>query len=120
MSNLENVTSDLMKIDGALGCAIVDYTTGMLLASSGSGVDLELAAAGNSEVVKAKLKTMKSLGIDGGIEDILITLDDQLHIIRPSSSNEGLFIYLVLDKKSANLALARRKTADLEKSLKRV
>ncbi|MCP8899014.1 hypothetical protein [Gilvimarinus xylanilyticus] len=120
MSNLKEVTNGLMEIDGALGCAIVDFTTGMLLASEGSGVDLELAAAGNSEVVKAKLKTMKSLGIDGGIEDILITLDTQLHIIRPSTSNEGLFIYLVLDKKNSNLALARRKTNDLEKALKQV
>lgn len=120
MSNLNEVKVGLMEVEGALGCAIVDYTTGMLLASEGAGVDLELAAAGNSEVVKAKLKTMKSLGIEGGIEDILITLNTQLHIIRPSTSNEGLFIYLVLDKAKANLALARRRTADLEKSMKRV
>lgn len=120
MSNLDQVKDGLMEIDGALGCAIVDYTTGMLLASAGSGVDLEMAAAGNSDVVKAKLKTMKNLGLEGGIEDILITLDSQLHIIRPSTHNDGLFIYLVLDKKNANLALARRKTADLEKVLERV
>jgi hypothetical protein len=120
MSNLKETSDGLMGIDGALGCAIVDYTSGMLLESAGSGVDLELAAAGNSEVVKAKLKTMESLGIKGGIEDILITLDKQIHIIRPSLSNEGLFIYLVLDKKNSNLALARRKTADLEGSLQRV
>ncbi|UTA47959.1 hypothetical protein L1F30_00100 [Simiduia sp. 21SJ11W-1] len=120
MSTMEDVKAGLMDVDGALGCAIVDYTTGMLLASAGGGVDLELAAAGNSEVVKAKMNTMKSLGIAGGIEDILITLDSQLHIIRPSTSNEGLFIYLVLDKSKANLALARRKTADLEKEMKRV
>ena len=120
MSNINDTMSGLMEIDGALGCAIVDYTSGMLLGSQGAGVDLELAAAGNSDVVKAKMKTMKSLGITGGIEDILITLSDQLHIIRPSVSNEGLFIYLVLDKRSANLALARRKTNDLESSLQRV
>ncbi len=71
-------------------------------------------------MVKAKLKTMESLGIQGSIEDILITLDKQLHIIRPSAINEGLFLYLVLDKKSANLALARRKIADIENELKRV
>lgn len=120
MSNLSDTTQGLMSIDGALGCAIVDYTSGMLLASEGAGVDLELAAAGNSEVVKAKMSTMKSLGITGSIEDILITLDTQVHIIRPSVSNEGLFIYLVLDKVKSNLALARRKTSDLEKDLKRV
>ncbi len=120
MSTLNETTSGLMEISGALGCAIVDYTTGMLLASAGGGVDLELAAAGNSEVVKAKLKTMNMLGIKGGIEDILITLDTQLHIIRPSISNEGLFLYLVLDKSKSNLALARRKVLDLEKDLQRI
>ena len=120
MSNIQEVINGLMDIEGAIGCAIVDYTSGMLLGSGGGGVDLELAAAGNSEVVKAKIKTMKSLGLNGGIEDILITLDAQLHIIRPSTTNDGLFLYMVLDKKNANLALARRKVADLEKTLQRV
>lgn len=119
MSNIQDTLDGLMTIDGALGCAIVDYTSGMLLGSKGAGVDLELAAAGNSEVVKAKMKTMASLGITGGIEDILITLADQIHIIRPSISNEGLFIYMVLSK-SANLALARRKVTDMESKLQRV
>lgn len=120
MSNIAETTKGLMEIDGALGCAIVDYTSGMLLGSAGAGVDLELAAAGNSEVVKAKMKTMNSLGIQGAIEDILITLDSQIHIIRPSTSNDGLFLYLVLDKKNSNLALARRKVNELEGHLQRV
>jgi len=117
MSDIKSSLSELMKIDGALGTCIVDYTSGMLLGSDGGGVDLDLAAAGNSEVVKAKMKTMKSLGINGDIEDILITLDEQLHIIRPSVQNEGLFIYLVLDKDKSNLALSRRKVKDIESSL---
>lgn len=120
MSTIEETLSGMMTIQGTLGCAIVDYTSGMLLGSQGAGVDLELAAAGNSEVVKAKMNTMKSLGIQGSIEDILITLQNQLHIIRPNTSNEGLFLYLVLDKNTANLALARRKINDLESDLKRV
>jgi hypothetical protein len=120
MSTIEEALSGMMTIQGALGCAVVDYSSGMLLGSQGAGVDLELAAAGNSEVVKAKMNTMKSLGIQGSIEDILITLQDQLHIIRPSTSNEGLFLYLALDKNTANLALARRKINDLESDLKRV
>ncbi len=120
MSSIKSTLSGMMDVEGALGAAVVDYTSGMLLGSEGGGVDLELAAAGNSEVVKAKLKTMKTLGITGDIEDILITLDKQLHIIRPSTSNEGLFLYLALDKKTANLALARRKIGDLEVDLERV
>jgi len=117
MSNIEQSLTKLMTIDGAKGCCIVDFSSGMMLGSEGAGVDLELAAAGNSEVVKAKLKTMKSLGIKGEIEDILITLQDQLHIIRPTSKHEGLFIYLVLDKEKSNLALARHTVKSVEKSL---
>ena len=101
-----------------MGACIVDYTSGMTLGYDGNGVDLELAAAGNTEVVKAKMNTMKSLGIKGDIDDMLITLEDQFHIIRPTSLNEGLFIYLVLDKDKANLALARRKVQELDELLK--
>jgi len=117
MSDIKASLIGLMDIDGAIGTCIVDYTTGMVLGSDGGGVDLDLAAAGNSEVVKAKMNTMKSLGIKGEIEDILITLETQLHIIRPSTENEGLFIYLVLDKAKANLALARRKVRTIEADL---
>jgi len=114
MANIDASLKELMTIDGSMGCCIVDYTSGMTLGSAGSGVDLELAAAGNAEVVKAKMATMKSLGIKGGIDDILITLDTQLHVIRPTAKHDGLFIYLVLDKAKANLALARRKVKSVE------
>lgn len=117
MANINDVLKELMAIDGAMGTCIVDYTSGMVLGKDGAGVDLDLAAAGNSQVVKAKMETMSSLGIAGSIEDILITLQDQFHIIRPTVKHNGLFIYLVLNKAKANLALARHKVAALEESL---
>ncbi|MGO1500464.1 MAG: hypothetical protein ACTHWH_04170 [Marinobacter sp.] len=117
MSTITECLDQLMSIDGAIGSAIVDYSSGMVLGKAGGGVDLELAGAGNSEVVKAKMETMDSLGIKGEIEDILITLEKQIHIIRPTSKHDGLFIYLVLDKKKGNLALARRKVGTLEGSI---
>ena len=106
-----------MTADGAMCAAIVDSTSGMVLGHVGSGVDMEVAAAGNTEVVRAKNKVMKALGLNDQIEDILITLGKQYHIIRPSGTKEGLFIYFVLDKSRANLALARRKTQDVDKTL---
>ena len=118
MADIKTCIKELLDLQGAMGACIVDYTSGMTLGYDGSGVDLELAAAGNTEVVKAKMKTMKSLGIKGDIGDMLITLDEQFHIIRPTSLNEGLFIYLVLDKSKANLALARRKVEELDELLK--
>ena len=117
MANLNESLQDLMTLDGALCAAVVDYNSGMLMGSIGSGVDLELAAAGNTEVVRAKLKTMKSLNLNDQIDDMLITLGKQYHIIRPVAKQEGLFVYIVLDKARANLALSRRKVQEIEQSL---
>ena len=117
MANLNESLQDLMTLDGALCAAAVDYNSGMLLGSIGSGVDLELAAAGNTEVVRAKMKTMKSLGLNDSIEDILITLGKQYHILRPAEKINGIFIYYVLDSGRANLALARRKITDVESKI---
>jgi len=114
MANLNDSLNDLMTMDGAMCAAVVDYNSGMMLGSIGTGVDLELAAAGNTEVVRAKMKTMKALGLNDNIEDILITLGKQYHLIRPSQRLSGIFVYYVLDNARANLALARRKVADVE------
>lgn len=117
MANVKQSMDELLTIDGAMCAALVDAESGMVLGQIGSGVDLEVAAAGNTEVVRAKLKTMKALGLNDVIEDILITLGRQYHIIRPIARQEGLFIYLVLDKARSNLAMARRKVQDVEKEL---
>ena len=117
-SNLKQCMDAIMTIDGALAAALVDHRSGMCLAQAGGGMNLDLAAAGNTQVVNAKLKTMESLGLRRGIEDILITLADQYHLIRMVPNNQGLFLYLVLDKAKGNLALARYKLTDIERSLK--
>ncbi|MCB1583531.1 MAG: hypothetical protein R3E90_14190 [Marinicella sp.] len=117
MADIKTSLAEMLTIDGAKCTSLVDSTSGMILGQEGTGVDMELAAAGNSEVVKAKLKTMKNLGLKGNIEDILITLSTQYHIIRPMAKQEGLFIYLVLDKEKANLALARRKVQNIEEEM---
>ena len=117
MANIKQSLDDLMTADGAMCAAVVDSTSGMILGSAGSGVDLEVAAAGNTEVGRAKVKTMRALGLNDVIDDILITLGKQYHIIRPSARKEGVFIYFVLDKGKSNLAMARRKTQDVDKEL---
>lgn len=118
MASIQDSLNTLMTIDGALAAALVDSTSGMLMGSAGGGLDLELAAAGNTEVVRAKLKTMRMLNLNDQIDDILITLGKQYHVIRPIAANDGVFFYVVLDKSRANLALARRKVSDVEKELK--
>jgi len=119
MANAKDVLTKLMELDGALGACIVDSNSGMMLgAIGGSGqLNLELAAAGNTEVVRAKRKTMKALALNDQIEDILITLGRQYHLLRPLSSNDALFIYIALDRSRANLALARHTLTQVEKDL---
>ncbi|HTU66181.1 MAG TPA: hypothetical protein VMF52_09535 [Steroidobacteraceae bacterium] len=117
MATVNDSLKTLLNADGALCAALVDSNSGMMLGGIGSGVDLELAAAGNTEVVRAKLKTMKALGLNDAIEDILITLGKHYHIIRPVAAKPGIFIYFVLDRAKANLAMARRACQDAEHGL---
>jgi hypothetical protein len=117
VATIKQSLDELLSVDGALCAAVVDSTSGMMLGSAGSGLDMEVAAAGNTEVVRSKMKTMRSLGLSDVIEDILITLGKQYHIIRPSSRKEGVFIYFVLDRVKSNLALARRKCQDVDKDM---
>jgi len=108
MANIQDSLNQIMEIDGAEGAAIVDYQSGMTLGTIGGGsLDMELAGAGNTEVVRAKKSVAKQLQLDEKIHDILITLDTQYHLIRMFHENENIFTYVALNKEKANLALAR-------------
>jgi hypothetical protein len=119
--DVETALKEAMEIEGAVGVALVDYDSGMALGMSGGGkfLNLEVAAAGNTEVVRAKMRTMGSLGLNDEIEDILITLGRQYHLIRllDQAKNGSLFLYLALDRQRANLAMARHQLRRIEKEL---
>jgi len=122
MMNIDTALKEAMSIAGAVGVALVDYESGMSLGTSGGGewLDLEVAAAGNTEVVRSKLRVMSSLALNDSIEDILITLHRQYHLIRLMNSvgsRNSLFLYLVLDRDRANLALARHYLKRIEADL---
>ncbi len=118
MGNISEVLTEALEIDGALGAALADYESGMCLGTEGGSAsfDLEVAAAGNAEVVRSKHKVMGQLGLKDTIEDILITLGKAYHILYPIPG-EKLFIYMAFSRDKANLALARHKLKSLANKL---
>lgn len=117
MASIKEGLQKLTEADGFVGACVVDSNSGMMLGSEGGGsaINLEVAAAGNTEVVRAKRKTMNSLKLNDNIEDILISLNRQYHLIRPMEKKDGFFIYLVVDRNRANLALTRHLLSEVEK-----
>lgn len=122
MSNMEAALKEAMTIEGAVGVALVDYSSGMALGTLGSDTELDLnvAAAGNTDMMRAKMRTMEMLNLrDNEIEDMLISLTNQYHLVRPlrSKSGRGLFLYLALSRTRSNLAMARHRLRGIEANL---
>ena len=95
------------EIPGFIAAALVDIDSGMTLGVKSMRPDFDLAAASayNSEMVKQKQKIMRALSLKTNLEDMLITLGDQIHLIKLVSPTT--FIYLAADRASTNLAIVR-------------
>jgi hypothetical protein len=99
------------EVGGFIAASLVDLESGMTLAarSKRPSFDLALASAYNSELVKAKLKTMRVLNLSTNLEDMLLTLGDQIHLIKLIGTST--FLYLAAERASTNLALVRATVA---------
>ncbi|MFF0490982.1 hypothetical protein ACFYTQ_18335 [Nocardia sp. NPDC004068] len=117
--NLDDALRDGMSVDGALGIALVDHTSGMILGKQGGNslLDMDVAGAVLTEVFRAKVNAIEALQLDDEVEDILVTLGSQYHIIMPLADRGSLFLYLVLDRKRGNLALARHLLRGIEQAV---
>jgi hypothetical protein len=104
MQKLQDSLVKALSIDGALGVALGDWKTGMCLGYKGTNspafpeANLELAIAGNTEVIRAKMRVAESLKFTDRIEEILIILETQYHLMRMLKTINGLFFYLALDR----------------------
>ena len=120
MARLDEAMKGMREVDGYVAAGIVDADSGMALASetADKGFNIEAACAANTEVVRAKLKAMHALGLgEEAIEDILITLGSQYHLIRPLKSRPSVFCYLAVDRSRANLAMSRMTLGRVESSI---
>lgn len=117
MSNVTESLESLIELAGARSAALVDSSSGMVIGQAGSTDELEITAAANTEVVRAQLKSIGTLGSSDTIDDILITLSTQYDIVRPLAANPSIFLFLVMDKDKSNLAMARYKVSECEKQL---
>lgn len=118
-NNINETLEELSAIDGFIAAAIVDADSGMSLGTQGgnSDFDVDVAAATNTDVVQAKMRAVRKLELEDAIEDILITLDGQYHLIRPLDDRPNIFFYLALNREKSNLAMARMTVADAGKTI---
>jgi hypothetical protein len=95
------------EIPGFIAASLVDLDSGMTLAVKTTRTDFDLAVASayNSELVKQKMKIMKALNLKTNLEDMILTLGDQIHFIKILSPT--MFIYLAADRSLANIAIVR-------------
>ena len=101
---LDKIAADM---SGFIAASLVDMESGLTLGTKTmrSDFDLSVASAYNSELVKQKMKIMRALNLKSNLEDMLLTLSDQLHIIKIISPS--VFLYLAAERESTNLAIMR-------------
>jgi hypothetical protein len=108
MDNIEESLDRAMAIEGAVGVALVDFRSGSCLGVRGGGdLDMELAGAGTTEVIRAQKAVIEQVGMDEPIDDILVTIETQHHLFRLFDENNHVYSYLVLDREQCRLGLAR-------------
>lgn len=98
-----------LELPQLLAVAVVDVASGTSLAAhtSSPALDLLTAAKFQAGLVQRKHEALAALDLPGEqLEDIMITLSSQLHLLRLSNTGARL-ISLVVDARTTNLALAR-------------
>jgi predicted regulator of Ras-like GTPase activity (Roadblock/LC7/MglB family) len=118
MKNFKEKLRSIFELDGVLAASIVDTNTGMpLIQESKSPINLESYCAYMVEVIKSHKKFLTKLNIKDKIEDIVINLDKNYHIITFVLKQDNLFIYVILDKENSNLGMTRLVLMQLEEEL---
>ncbi|NTV46164.1 MAG: hypothetical protein HGB11_06510 [Chlorobiales bacterium] len=97
------------NVPGTIAVSVVDINSGMSLGSHSTSADFDpdTASAYNAEVIKQQQKALHALNLTNQkIEDILVSLGDQLHLLKLIGDG-NYFLFLAVSTKQTNLAIAR-------------
>jgi len=112
--------AEMLSLEGLLGCAVVDSTTGLVLAREvrdEASIDIELAAAGAAQVLRAHRQSMRSMGLADQIDEVMVSAGTRQQVMRTVSKLPDLFLVALLDRQRTNLALTRFKLMEVERQL---
>ncbi|MFE7647122.1 hypothetical protein NFX46_36205 [Streptomyces phaeoluteigriseus] len=123
MPGIDECLLEAMRLPGARGAALVDWTSGLALGSVGEfpGGDHEAAAAETAEVARLTAEQRAFTPDDGGegadppVEDLIISNRDSYHVLRfvPTSFDSSVFLHVWLARSDGNLALARIRLGEM-------
>lgn len=116
LSAADTVLTPVTTIDGFLLACLIDPSTGMILASApGLGeTNLPVAAAGATDVAYVLSMMSAKIAANEELDDVIVTFSNHLHLIRPLKRDQAqpALLLVILDRRRASLAMARREVRD--------
>ena len=110
----------MLALDGLIGCAVVDSTTGLVLAREmrdEPAVDMDLAAAACAQILRAHRQAARSMGLGEQVDEVMTSAGPRQQVMRTISRHPELFLVALLDKHRTNLALVRYRLMEIERGL---
>lgn len=107
--HLERVVTSLRRLDGYTAAMLIDGQSGVVVGGDGDGAhpDMQIAATGYCEIYRLERDLVATIGVTDHIEDVVITLSSQYHLLHAIPNHPSLLLCVVLDRHTANLGLAR-------------
>ena len=99
-------------ISGFVRANLINSRYGMGLVSERTDDDFPDTDMENAEMSE----TMRGLG-RAPYEDLILTIEDHYHVIRPLDGMPELFLHVVLDRKSTDLDTARQRLARITRDV---
>ena len=112
--------TDMLPLEGMLGCAAVDATTGLVLARElreDQPVDMDVVGAACAQILRDHRQASNAMGLGGPVEEIMTSTSARQQVMRVISRYPEVFVVALLDRQRTNLPLARYKLMELDKAL---